>query len=219
VAHAREDYWDRYFRSLRESGRDLDWDGRWVEPFLGPLNEISACTVLELGCGTGNDADRIARAGFDVTAVDLSAEAIEQARRKFSASVRFIVADVSSPLPFADESFDAVMSNVALHAFDDAVTRSVFIKIARVVRPEGLFLFHVNALEDRRLRARRRPVARELEANYVLEQTGQTMHFFSEAYLRELLAGWRAVRLTPVAISDRDTGKPFKRVWRGVARR
>ncbi len=137
----------------------------------------------------------------------------------FGSGINFLVADMARPLPFADGSFDAVMSNVALHMFPDSVTRSVFAEVARVVRPEGLFLFHVNALEDRPLRERWRPVARELEKDYVLEQEGQTMHFFSDAYLQELLQDWRDVRLDSVEILDRETSEPFKRVWRGVAHR
>ena len=112
----------------------------------------------------------------DVTALDFSAEAIEQARTKCDSSVNLLVADMARPLPFRDESFDAVMSNVALHMFDDAVTRSIFAEIARAVRAGGLFVFHVNTLEDRPLRARWRPVVRELEENFVLEEAGQTMH-------------------------------------------
>jgi len=45
------------------------------------------------------------------------------------------------------------------------------------------------------------------------------MHFFSEAYLRELLGGWRELQLAPVQVPHRRTGEPFKRVWRGIARR
>ena len=48
------------------------------------------------------------------------------------------------------------------------------------MRPDGLFLFHVNSTEDRPLRALRKPVARELEANYILEEDGQTARFFSQ---------------------------------------
>ena len=101
--------------------------------------------------------------------------------------------------------------------FPDAVTRSVFGEILRVLRPGGSFVFHVNALDDRPLRERRRPVERELETDYVLERSGQTMRFFSETYLRELLEGWRDLRLTAVEIRDHETGEPFKRVWRGAA--
>ena len=34
MTFAGVEYWDRYFQQLRESGDDLDWDGRWTEPFL-----------------------------------------------------------------------------------------------------------------------------------------------------------------------------------------
>ena len=219
VTSAGAPYWDRYFRELREAGDDLDWGDRWIEPFLEPLGEAKTHTVLELGCGTGNDAARLAGKGYAVSAIDLSEEAISRARSKFGSVVSFLVADMALSLPFEDESFDAVMSNVALHMFPDAFTRSIFGEVGRVVRGGGLFLFHVNALEDRPLRARRRPVARELEKDYVLEQSGRTIHFFSEGYLRELLRQWRQVSLEAVTIADAETGKPFKHLWRGVALR
>ena len=218
MAYAGAEFWDQFFRQRRESGDDLDWGGLWTGPFLVPLQEAGVQTVLEMGCGTGNDAARLAGEGYSVTAVDLSGEAIGQARAKFGSTARFTVADITRRLPFPDGCFDAVMSNVAMHMFPDDVTRAVFAEVGRLVRPGGLFLFHVNALEDRPLRARRLP-ARELEADYVVEESGQTMHFFSEAYLRELLRGWQEVQLVPVPVPHRKTGEPFKHVWRGIARR
>jgi SAM-dependent methyltransferase len=212
-------YWSGYYRKLRESGDDLDWHGQWTEPFLGPLRDGGVRTVLELGCGTGNDAARLAREGYAVTATDGSVEAIESARAKFGAAFELLVADMTEPLPFPDGSFDAVMSNVALHMFPDGVTRQVFAEVGRVVRPGGLFLFHVNATEDRPLRARWRPEAAELEPDFIIESSGQTMHFFSAGYLRGLLADWHDLRLDPILINHSATGEPFKRVWRGIARR
>jgi SAM-dependent methyltransferase len=218
MAYAGADFWDPFFRQRRESGDDLDWGGLWTAPFLKPLRESGVRTVLELGCGTGNDAARLAREGYLVTAVDLSDEAIEQASAKFGSMVTFLVADVAQRLPFSDDGFDAVMSNVALHMFPDALTRDLFAEVRRLVRTDGLFVFHVNALEDRPLRAQWRP-AREREPDYVIEESGQTMHFFSEAYLRELLQGWQELQLTSVPIAHRETGEPYKHVWRGIARR
>jgi len=218
VTYAGAEFWDRFFRERRESGDDLDWVGLWTGPFLVPLREAGVSTILELGCGTGNDAARLAGEGYSVTAIDLSGEAVEQARARFGSMARFAVADMTQRVPFPDGGFDAVMSNVAMHMFPDGVTRAAFAEVGRLVRPGGLFLFHVNALEDRPLRARWLP-ARELEADYVAEESGQTMHFFSEAYLRELLGGWRELHLGSVQIPHRKTGEPYKHVWRGIAHR
>lgn len=219
MSQAGAGHWDAYYRRLREAGADLDWRGRWTEPFVPLLRAAGARTVLELGCGTGNDALRLSGAGFEVTALDVSQEAIDQARAKAAPGVTYVVADVAEGLPFAPSTFDAVMANVALHMFSDAVTRAIFADVGRVVRPGGLFLLHVNAHDDRPLRARRRAVVRELEPDYVLEEGGQAVRFFPREYLLELLAGWEVVELEHVEIRDRETGEPFKRVWRAAARR
>ena len=216
MAYAGAEFWDPFYRQRRESGDDLDWAGLWTRPFLVPLQEAGVRTILELGCGTGNDAARLAGEGYSVTAIDLSGEAIGQAKAKFGTVASFMVADMTQRLPFPDRGFDAVMSNVAMHMFPDTVTRAVFAEVGRLVRPGGLFLFHVNALEDRPLRARRQP-ARELEPDYVVEQSGQTMHFFSEAYLRDLLGGWQQVQLVLVAVPHPKTGRLVKHAWRGMA--
>jgi SAM-dependent methyltransferase len=218
VTYAGAEFWDQFFRRRLESGNDLDWEGLWTEPFMVPLREAGVRTILELGCGTGNDAARLADVGYTVTAIDVSGEAVGQARARYGSRARFVVADMTQRLPFPGGGFDAVMSNVAMHMFPEGVTRAVFAEVGRVVRPAGLFLFHVNALEDRPLRARWLP-ARELEPDYVIEESGQTMRFFSETYLRELLAGWRKLHLASVQIPHRETGELFKHVWRGIAHR
>jgi len=218
TAYAGVEFWDQFHQQRHESGRDLDWGGLWTGPFLTPLREAGVRTILELGCGTGNDAARLASAGYLVTAIDLSGEAIGQAEARFGQMATFKVADMTQRLPFPDGGFDAVMSNVAMHMFPDNVTRAVFAEVGRIVRTGGLFVFHVNALADRPLRARWQP-ARELEPDYVAEESGQTMHFFSESYLRELLGGWQELELASVPIPDSETGEPYKHVWRGIARR
>ena len=156
MTSAGAEFWDQFFRRRLKSGNDLDWKGVWTEPFVVPLREAGVRTILELGCGTGHDAARLAEAGYSVTAIDLSGEAVERARARYGSMARFAVADMTQRLPFPDDSFDAVMSNVAVHMFPDGVTRAVFAETGRLVRPGGLFLFHVNALEDRPLRARDR---------------------------------------------------------------
>lgn len=79
----------------------------------------------DVGCGTGGDAVSLARHGLRVTAMDYSEAALTWARAKAAAAgvaVDFRQADMALPFPFGDEAFDAVMSNVAMHMFDDRTT-------------------------------------------------------------------------------------------------
>jgi SAM-dependent methyltransferase len=64
--------------------------------------KIAPCPALEPGCGTGTNAIWLAQQGFDVTAVDVSPEAIERARQRAADAgvrVNFLVADLMRPLP------------------------------------------------------------------------------------------------------------------------
>lgn len=92
---------------------------------------------LDVASGTGAVAVRAARAGADVTGVDIAPALVEAARRITAAEgldVRYDVGDVEE-LPYADASFDVVSSAVgAIFAPDHgAVAR----ELARVCRPDG----------------------------------------------------------------------------------
>ena len=210
-------HWDHVFRTLRQASADLDWGAQWVGAFAPLLHTHHVQRLLDLGCGTGNDVQRLAQRRYTVVGLDYSREAITQAARKAGSRTAFLVADMATPLPFMTGSFEAVMSNVALHMFDEARTWGLLTEVRRIVQPQGLFLFHVNALEDCPLRAKRTPPVRELAPNDTLEADGQTMHVFSAAYLRELLTGWGEVHLELIESAAHTTGEPFKCVWRGVA--
>jgi hypothetical protein len=83
MTYAGAEFWDQFYRQLRETGDDLDWGGLWTVLFLVPLREAGARAILELGCGTGNDTARLTGEGYAVTAIDLSAEAIALATERF----------------------------------------------------------------------------------------------------------------------------------------
>ncbi|MEX2644689.1 MAG: class I SAM-dependent methyltransferase [Gaiellaceae bacterium] len=94
--------------------------------------EVSPRRVLEVGCGTGEFTERMARElGADVVAVDISGRMVElTAARGIDARV----GDVQA-LPFEDAEFDVAVANwVLYHAPDvDMAIR----ELARVLRPGG----------------------------------------------------------------------------------
>jgi SAM-dependent methyltransferase len=219
MSYAPPAHWDNFYQRHVLSGTDLDWGNQWTQAFVDVFRANSITRILDLGCGTGNDVVRLANVGFQVTGLDYSSIALEQTAKKLPALTSFVQADMAQPLPFAASGFDAVMSNVAMHMFSDSITRKLFAEIRRIVRPHGLFVFHLNALEDRPLRNQFNPAVKEIEPDYVLEQNGQTMHFFSEAYIRDLLSSWSEIDLEFVEILHRETQEPYKRVWRGIFRK
>ena len=92
---------------------------------------------LDVACGTGGVALRAARAGADVTGIDISADQLAKARRAAEAeglSIRFDEGDCEE-LPYGDAEFDAVASAFgAIFAPDHERTAA---ELARVCKPGG----------------------------------------------------------------------------------
>ena len=94
--------------------------------------------VLDVGCGPGHLANRLARDhGLEVTGLDLDAAMIERARANAVQSVvaerrpTFVVGGVAA-LPFPDGSFDLVVSTLSMHHWADATAGQA--EIGRVLR-------------------------------------------------------------------------------------
>ena len=99
------------------------------------LNAQSGERILDLGCGTGHLAAKIAETGAHVVGVDRSPDMIRQAKEKYP-SLRFEVMDARE-ISF-DGSFDAVFSNATLHWIKER--ERVIVGIRNVLRPGGRFV-------------------------------------------------------------------------------
>ncbi|MFL5581876.1 MAG: class I SAM-dependent methyltransferase [Gemmatimonadaceae bacterium] len=102
-------------------------------------------SVLDVGCGTGSlavAARRRVGATGTVRGVDASPEMVEQARAKAAKAgldVTFEVARAEA-LPFADASFDVVLSTLMMHHLPRSVRESFAAEIRRVLKPGGRVL-------------------------------------------------------------------------------
>ena len=100
-------------------------------------------TILDLGCGPGLYAERLARAGYDVTGVDFSANSIAYARKqakKLGLNIDY------SCLNYLDmgyrEQFDAVLMIYCDFGVLTADERALLIKkIYVALKPGGVFVF------------------------------------------------------------------------------
>jgi SAM-dependent methyltransferase len=95
--------------------------------------------VLDLACGHGDLANRLAARGCRVTGLDSSAAFLDRARADAAAcgvSVEYVAGDMRQ-IPWTGR-FDRVLNwSTAFGYFDDATNRGVLDGIARVLRPGG----------------------------------------------------------------------------------
>lgn len=106
---------------------------RFVEPL---------CTgkkVIDLGCGSGYGAARIAKVAAQTEAVDISGEAIAFARARYStANLCYSQISANGPLPFDDGTFDVALSFQVIEHVEDET--SYLREAWRVLKPGGTFV-------------------------------------------------------------------------------
>ncbi|MEZ9302310.1 malonyl-[acyl-carrier protein] O-methyltransferase BioC [Vibrio breoganii] len=74
--------------------------------------------ILDVGCGTGYLTEKLLQRGAEVVALDLSDKMLDQARLRCGKQVTYYLGDAEA-LPFADDSFDYVVSSLALQWCED----------------------------------------------------------------------------------------------------
>ena len=118
-----------------------------VESFAGVANPFSLGRlepgerVLDLGSGAGTDslvATRMVGSEGSVTGIDMTPEMLDKARRSAAemgaANVQFVEGEAEK-LPFADASFDVVISNGVIDLIPDK--DAAFSELYRVLTPGG----------------------------------------------------------------------------------
>lgn len=205
---------------------------------------ISGRVLVDLACGTGNSAIPWSRRrGWTVIGVDRSAAMLRQARRK-SRAVRWVRQDLrdlalETTVDFATCHFDALN-----HVLTTADLQRVFRRVARVLRPGGLFQFDLNTVHMLRWLRGREKLFRVgphvfVAANEFDERSGvatfhqhwfvrkgrlyQRRHVavrtraFTDAAIRAMLdrAGFRPLQPT---IQRRLDGKPVRKLYAAIRR-
>lgn len=178
---------DTYDRRIPgESALDDRFTGTEFDFVLSRVQPGQA--VLDLGCGTGRFSIPLARTAR-VTGLDLTEEMLDAARSKAKnegLSVAFEQGDMAE-LPFADESFDVVVSMLALMHVPEAQRGQVFAEISRVLRPGGRALLGVkNSVFERFSSA-----DRFAEVDITDVDTGELV-FTQTGHDNDLRAPWRS---------------------------
>ena len=132
----KKTFWDRtakiYDRFMRKDHAAY----RQMYALICPV--VRHRQVLELATGTGLIARNILRSADHIEATDASPEMIEQAKQGVQPTrLHFSVQDMFH-LPYADQSFDAVIVSNALHIVPEP--KKALAEIRRVLKDDGVLI-------------------------------------------------------------------------------
>ena len=135
-------YWNQYYKNNLCS-REPSPFAKYVSTLVEPGK-----TLAELGCGNGRDAIYLARLGLEVTALDLSKQAIEELRQQNLPGAKFVCADFITADCHAPECYDYAYSRFAIHAINEKQERLLLQSMYRALKPGGKFFIEVRSVHD-----------------------------------------------------------------------
>ncbi len=181
--------WDR----IAEWWDDQIGDGNAVQDLLEPITERllelrDGSQVLDIACGAGRFARRMASLGAYVVAIDHSERFIQRAgqraeTRKDNIDYRVLnAADQTALLSLGSERFDAAVCTMAL--MDMASIEPLISTLPRLLKPGGCFVFSVTHPVFNSGTARR--IAEEQDRDGALEMTiGAVITDYSRHYVHQ----------------------------------
>ena len=142
--------WNTYYKDNEVAKmpwyeKDLDHD---LENQIISGN-FSKGRFLDLGTGPGTQAIQLSKRGFDVTATDLSENAIDMAKKQ-SNKVNFVTDDfLNSKLP--DDEFDYIFDRGCFHVFDRSQRPKYVEQIKRILKNNGKLFLKCMSIDEKNL--------------------------------------------------------------------
>jgi len=142
------DWWAYQFRVVHRQGIEgIDaWDDRLVAFVVHALGLRPGERLLDLACGSGVHARRLARCGLDVVGLDVAPSLVRyctgQAAAEGLEGVTFVEGDMRT-LAYREEFDAVVVLSTSFGFFDDEINQRVLDSIARALKPSGRVLLQL----------------------------------------------------------------------------
>ena len=158
---------------------DVDYDG-WTDYIeeIWKKFDLTPGLVCELGCGTGNITLRLAERGYDMIAVDLSAEMLSEAEKKAeekNINALFLMQDMREFELYGTVSSVLCLCDSLNYITEDEDMQDVFDLVNNYLDPGGLFIFDLNTEYK----------FREIYGQNTFSETGDDADYIWENYYDE----------------------------------
>lgn len=135
-------YWNQYYKN-----RVCSQEPSPFAQYVATLVE-SGKRMVELGCGNGRDAVFFAGRELQVTALDMSREAIAQLRSRNIANAEFLCGDFVNSNVHQPDSYDYAYSRFTIHSINRNQEQVLLNNLFRGLRTNGKLFIEVRGVND-----------------------------------------------------------------------
>ena len=175
------EYWNSIYKKQNYFGSGATKLAIFAESIIKTKNVKK---ILDVGCGQGRDAIHFAQSGYDVTAIDISTNAIEFVNRISQElglkNIATHVRDIQEEFAF-DQNFDFVYSNLALQFFDLQQLEKILKNISNVMEENSMFVLSTKKEGDKYHKFGNKV------NEFAYEHKGITRYFYPKEMLNNLL--------------------------------
>lgn len=161
----------------------------WVSEYF---TENGVKTILDLGCGAGRNALFLAKKGFIVWGIDNAQEGLSIFENRANAAhidnITLTLGDIYKPLPYLNNSFDAVTCVQVLQHNKREKIRKTLKEMTRIIKPGGfLFLTVCGRYAHGKLRHCLVKTAQKIAPNTYVPTIGDEVGLIHFIYTKKLL--------------------------------
>lgn len=135
-------YWNQYYKN-RICSEEPSPFAQYVSTLVEPGRQM-----VELGCGNGRDAVFFAAHGLQLTALDMSREAIAQLKSRNIANAEFLCGDFVNSDVHQAESYDYAYSRFTIHSINRNQEHVLLNNLFRGLRSGGKLFIEVRGVKD-----------------------------------------------------------------------
>lgn len=144
-------WFEKLYKENYKQNENIPWASMQGNPhlkhFLQQNSELGKCLVV--GCGLGDDAHMLSQAGYDVTAIDISASAIKWCKERFDGSyIEFLVQDVFELPDTLIGEFNFVFESLTIQSLPREFREKIINAVGSLLSEEGKILVVAHGIEE-----------------------------------------------------------------------
>lgn len=172
--------------------------------------------ILDLGCGTGRNANYLAELGNEVAGIEISITAIRLAEtraRQMGVKVKYLKQSMGETYPFANNYFDLVIDITSSNSLNEVERQKYLVEVDRVLKTGGNFFVRaLNKEGDKNAKNLLKTSPGREHDTYIMKGLGLTERVFDRKDFVELYSKYfKILELSKKTSYARFNNQSYKR--------